>query len=62
MEYLKLKVFDDTLEKYGFLSAGDLVDLTHKRNTPWFLSGKGNISNKKIENDTIKKFHCNECI
>ena len=58
----KIKSIDDTLEKYGVLSAGELVDLTHKKNTPWFLSGKGKLNNKIIENDTIKKFHCNECI
>lgn len=58
----KIKSIDDTLEKYGVLSAGELVDLTHKKNTPWFLSGKGKLNNKIIENDTIKNFHCNECI
>lgn len=58
----KIKSIDDTLEKYGVLSAGDLVDLTHKIDTPWFLSGEGKLNNKIIKNDIIKKFHCNECI
>lgn len=58
----KIKSIDTTLEKYGTLSAGDLVDLTHKIDTPWFLSGEGKLNNKIIENDVIKKFHSNECI
>lgn len=58
----KIKSIDDTIEKYGGLSAGDLVDLTHKKDTPWYLSGKGQLSNVIIDNDTIKKYHYNECI
>lgn len=57
----KIKSIDDTLKQYGHLTAGDLVDLTHKENTPWDLSGRGRLSDEIIKNETIKKFHCNEC-
>lgn len=59
---LKIKSIDDTLDKYGILSTTELVDLTHKKNTPWYLSGQGSFINKIIKNDIIKKYHCNECI
>ena len=58
----KIKSIDDTLKKYGTFSASDLVELTHKPETPWATSGKGKIKNEIIENDTIKKYHCNEVI
>ena len=58
----KIKVIDETIEKYGDLSANDLVKLTHKKNTPWDISGRGQILDKIIENDIIKRFHCNEVI
>lgn len=57
----KIKSIEDTLKKYGDLSAGDLVDLTHKSETPWDLSGRGQLKDKIIENEIIKKYHCNEC-
>ena len=58
----KINSIDCTLEKYGKLSAGDLVDITHRDNTPWDISGKGKNRNEIIPNEVIKKFHCNECI
>lgn len=58
----KIKSIDDTLDKYGTLSTTELVELTHKKNTPWYLSGKGSFNDKIIENEIIKKYHCNECI
>lgn len=58
----KIKSIDATLEKYGALSANDLVNLTHKKNTTWFLSGEGKLNNKIIDNDIIEKYHCNESI
>ena len=56
----KINSIDETLEKYGRFSAGDLVDLTHREDTPWSISGKGQFKDKIISNDVIKKFHCNE--
>lgn len=58
----KIKSIDDTLRKYGNLSAGDLVDITHRTNTPWDLSGRGEYKNKIIENEIILKYHCVENI
>ena len=57
----KIQSIEDTLNKYGKLSASDLVKITHKKNTPWFLSGKGIMFNSVIKNDVIKEYHCNEC-
>lgn len=56
----KIKVIDETIIKYGKLSAEDLVSLTHRELTPWSLSGKGEYKNEIIENNIIKLFHCNE--
>ena len=58
----KIKSIDDTLKKYGEKTAKELVDITHKNETPWFLSGKGILKNEIIRNDIIKKYHYNECI
>lgn len=58
----KIKSINQTLEKYGNLSANDLVCLTHKPLTPWDLSGRGQSIDEIIENDVIKKYHCNEVI
>ena len=54
----KLISIEKTLKKYGSLSATDLVDLTHKDNSPWSKSFKGLgklYSSMKL--DTIKKYH-----
>lgn len=56
----KIKSIDETIERYGSLSAGELVSLTHKKLTPWNLSGAGQYMDKIIEKDIIKKYHCNE--
>lgn len=58
----KIKSIDETLKKYGNLSAGNLVDLTHKQLTPWDISGRGLCVNKVIENEIIETYHCNEVI
>ena len=56
----KIKSIDNTIKKYGNLSAGELVDVTHKKNTPWDLSGRGKFTDKIITNKIIKKYHCFE--
>lgn len=58
----KIKSIDETIEKYGEFSAIELVEITHRNNTPWDISGKGAFRNEIIENDIIKKYHCNETI
>ena len=37
----KINSIDETIEKYGKFSAGELVDLTHREDTPWAVSDKG---------------------
>ena len=56
----KIKTIDDTIEKYGKYVASALVEITHRKLTPWDVSGRGQIINKVIKNDIIKKYHCNE--
>jgi uncharacterized phage-associated protein len=58
----KLISINNTIEKYASLSAEDLVELTHKRNSPWEHSGKGEYINRKITDDIIKKYHINEVL
>lgn len=54
----KILSIDKTLEKYGHLTATELVDLTHREKTPWFKSFDGvDKSYSRIELDTIKKYH-----
>ena len=59
----KLSSIDKTLEKYGGLSAEKLVDLTHRKNSPWSKTEKKSwIARKIIEDDIIKEFHKYEII
>lgn len=58
----KIKSIDETIEKYGNLSAIDLMELTHKRDTPWEITGCGRFLDRIIDNDVIIKYHCNEVI
>ena len=58
----KINSIDETIEKYGKFSAGELVELTHRKDTPWAVSGKGKYRDEIISNEIIKKFHCNEDI
>lgn len=53
----KINSIDETIRKYGDLSALDLVKLTHRDGTPWALSGRGKIRNEIISNDIIKEYH-----
>lgn len=56
----KIKSIDETLTKYGKFTAGELVDITHKPHTPWDKAGRGEEVNRIIDNEIIKKYHCNE--
>lgn len=56
----KLSSIDKTLKKYGELSAGMLVEITHRNNTPWTMSGKGMTKNEVIIDSVIAKYHINE--
>lgn len=52
----KLCSIDSTIETYGELSAGELVDLTHKKGSPW-----SRVDSTKqyqvISDDLIKQYH-----
>ncbi len=59
----KIISIDKTLKKYGQLTASQLVELTHKENTPWTMTTKGTwIFYSKIKPEVIKKYHKFETI
>ena len=59
----KILSIDSTLKKYGQLTAAQLVDLTHRENTPWTITYKGmRILYSKIKPEIIKKYHKQEII
>lgn len=58
----KLISVDKTLEKYANYSARELVDITHKKSSPWSKSGSGAGINKIIDDEVILKFHKYETI
>ena len=57
----KWYVVDEVLKKYGDLTAGELVNLTHKKNTPWYVSPKEE-NYSEISDENILKYHKNETI
>lgn len=56
----KICSIDKTLDKFGKLSAKQLVKLTHSENSPWSKSPKGQY--KTINDDTILKYHQYELV
>lgn len=56
----KIESIDETLKKYGDFTANELVDLTHRKQTPWDMAGRGTKQYVIIKNEIIKKYHCNE--
>ena len=58
----KLISIDKTLDKYGNLSASELIKLVHSKSSPWSKSGEGELYNKEITDDIIIKYHKNEVI
>lgn len=58
----KLTVIENTLKKYGDLTASELVNLTHRENSPWYISDRGESNNKIISDDIILKNHKYETI
>lgn len=59
----KLISIDKTLKKYGDLTAGKLVELTHRENTPWTVTSKGKwIFYSKLKLEVIKEYHKYEII
>lgn len=54
----KILSIDKTLKKYGTLTASELVDLTHREDTPWFKTFKGiEETYSSISLNTIKQYH-----
>ena len=59
----KIQSIEETLKKYGLLTANELVDVTHSKDTPWDKTPKKNWPLKvQIEDEIIKKYHKNEFI
>ena len=57
----KILSIEKTLKKYATLSASELVELTHKKDTPWSKTSKGiGKLYVTIKLDVIKKYHKNE--
>ena len=53
----KIKSIDETLKKYGKYTAGELVDITHRKLAPWDKAGRGETEYEIIDDNTIKKYH-----
>lgn len=58
----RIMSIDKTLKEYGNLTANDLVDITHRMQTPWSKTYKKFIPYLIIKKDTIKEYHKNETI
>lgn len=59
----KIVSIDSTLKKYGHLTAGQLVDLTHKANAPWTKISKSTWPfRSEIKSEIIKEYHKYETI
>lgn len=59
----KIISIEQTLRKYGDLTASELVSLTHKQNSPWNKAYKDEDSTfSQIKLDTIKEYHKYELI
>lgn len=54
----KIISIDSTLKKYGHLTAGQLVDLTHRKSTPWEKTPKTTWPfRSEIKREIIKQYH-----
>lgn len=54
----KIISIDSTLKKYGCLTAGQLVDLTHRESTPWTMTPKSTWPfYSEIKPEVIKQYH-----
>lgn len=59
----KIISIDNTLKKYGYLTAGQLVELTHRENTPWTMTDNDKfIIYPTIKPEVIKQYHKFETI
>ena len=54
----KVSSIDKTLEKYGGLTSTELVNITHRENTPWTITHKKmEIRYVQIKPEIIRKYH-----
>ena len=53
----KIISIDQTLDKFGDYTATQLVDITHKKTSPWYKVGCGEIKDQIISDEMIKKYH-----
>lgn len=58
----KIYCINAVIEKYGKLSASELVELTHRKDAPWAMSGGESHNKNEIKDEIIKKYHHNETI
>ena len=57
----KLKTIEDTIEKYDKYTANELVNITHKGETPWQIAFDGGAYTE-ISKKIIFEYHCNEIV
>lgn len=57
----KLSSIDATIQKYGSYTAGALVDLTHRKGSPWSFVDS-TIAYQPISDELILKHHHVECV
>lgn len=55
----KYNSIEETIERYGDFTAGELVEITHRNDTPWNKSLSGQYYDL-ISDEVILQFHCNE--
>ena len=58
----KWSIIDKTIEKYGDMTAVDLVELTHQKGSPWDKTYIEGEMYKVIQDRDIIKYHKNETI
>lgn len=59
----KIMSIESTLKRYGEMTASQLVDLTHRDETPWSITFENSLkSYSQIKLDTIREYHKFEVI
>ena len=59
----KVQSIDKTLREYSSLTAPQLVDITHRKKSPWSVTYKGiSMIKQKLKDDVIKEFHGYESV
>ena len=58
----KIISIDQTLDKYSDYTASELVNITHRKSSPWCKAGCGEMKNLIISDEIIKEYHKYEII